>query len=122
VQSPLAADEPGTRSSAVSGASRPPPATLAASPSVNAGNGVNAIDAARSVIAGQLAAGHIEPDAASFLHNKLDDLAKFHARGQTKQVNDRIDSLRSQLMSMLRAKRVTTDGYNAILAAINRLA
>jgi len=79
------------------------------------------ISAAKAVIAGQLKAGNIERDAAASLNARLDDIARFLSRGQTKQANDRIDSLKPQLMSLLRAGKVTAAGYDAILASINKI-
>ncbi|HZM81505.1 MAG TPA: protein kinase [Candidatus Limnocylindrales bacterium] len=96
-----------------------PPAAPAAGTGGNAGNA--AINAVKAVIAGQLRAGNIEPEAADLLDTKLDEIARFEARGLTKQANDRIDGLRTQLSTLRRSDRVTEDGYNAILAAVNKL-
>lgn len=80
--------------------------------------GVNAV---KAVIANQLKAGQIQPDAASALNDRLDEIGRFLSRGLTKQANDRIAALKAQLAEQRRINKVTADGYNAILAAINKL-
>jgi len=93
-----------------------PPSTPDAVP---AGTGV---DAVRAVIQSQLGAHQITADAARALHVRLDDIARHLAGGRTKQANDKLAAMRSQLAALRRDNKVTSDGYDAILAAIDKLA
>jgi len=99
-------------------ASRQPAAAPAAGTGANAPSPVRG---AKAVVSSQLKAGNIEPEAAAMLNSKLDEIGRFLSRGQTKQANDRLDSLKTMLMSMRRSNRVNTTGYDAILASLNDL-
>lgn len=105
---------------------KPPPP--GAGPAVSTGAGVGnltasiaAVEAVRAVIAKQLSTGQIQPDAAASLNGRLDDIVRFQSRGQTKQADDRIGMLKSQLVMLRKEGKVTAAGYDEILASLNTL-
>lgn len=130
-EQPVSAVHSGAERSAVPGVTKAPPAAVPSTsetsgPAVTTGATgatatTGAIEAVKSVIDGQLKAGNIEQGAASMLTSRLDEIARFQSRGQTKQANDRIDMLKNQLEGMRRTGKVTEAGYDAILESLNRL-
>lgn len=114
-------DSQGT-SAGLPGSPPPQPSSAAAAPTSRppAAPSNTGIDRVKAVIADQLKAGQIQPDAASSLNARLDDIARFQSRGLTKQANDRIDSFKSQLTALRQNNKVTAQGYEAILASLNK--
>lgn len=75
------------------------------------------VDVVKAVIADQLRTGQIQSSAAAALNARLDQIARLQSRGQTEMANDRIAALKTLLAEQQRDKKVTMDGYHAIVCS-----
>ncbi|WP_432826072.1 serine/threonine-protein kinase [Dactylosporangium sp. CA-092794] len=127
IGSPAAADDPAPADpSAPVGSPSPdasaPPTTPA--PAATPGRAATLADPysnLQAVIAQQVSAGQLAPDAGAELHDRLEDVARRLSKGQS-DVTGRLDRVRQSLAGMQRDGKVTSGGYQAVSAALDRFA
>jgi len=107
--------------STVTGSSRPTQPAAVLEPSSQAPE-VDPIAAMRLSIQEQVDTGNLNPDMASDLFKKVDEIAKELNEGDEEEAAKKINDLRNKLTSLRRDGKLTDTGYDTLIRDVDRVA
>jgi serine/threonine-protein kinase len=93
-------------------------AAATAGPTVGPAGLVRAVQAS---IQTQVQAGQLDPDAANDLDNKLDEIVRRLTKGDIDKAAEKVTELGTRLAELRKDGKITTAGYNAVLASLDQL-
>ena len=70
----------------------------------------------------QVQAGHVHTNAAADLDDRLDEIARYVAEGETGKAARKVNEVRRKLADFRKDGEITTEGYNAIMPSLDLLA
>jgi len=103
----------------------PPTTTVPSSTATTAGvtgDPATLVAVVQNIIQAQVSAGQLDANQANDLTNKLDEIARHLAKGETDNAADKVADLTSKLAELRKDTKIDTNGHDAVLASIEQLA